>query len=76
MIRLVRPLLANNLSNILPKSAPLVVVLVQPSSSMAAVSKALATKLPRKRDRINSEVGERCQSRTLRFGKCVQRGKA
>ena len=76
MIRLVRPLLASNLSNILLESVPLVVVLVQPSSSMAAVSKALATKLPRKSDRSNSEVGERWQSRTVRFGKCVQHGKA
>ena len=32
---------ANNLSNIQAESAPLVTVLVQPSSSMAAVSKAL-----------------------------------
>ena len=39
--RLAIPLLANNLSNIQAESAPLVAVLVQPSSSMAAVSKAL-----------------------------------
>ena len=76
VIRLARPLLANNLSNILPESASLVAVLVPTSSSMAAVLKALATKLPRKSDRIDTEVGERWQSRTLRFGKCVQHGKA
>ena len=39
--QLVRPLLDNNLSNILPESVPLVAVLVPPSSSMAAVSRAL-----------------------------------
>ena len=38
---LAMPLLVNILSNILPKSAPMVAVLVPPSSSMAAVSKAL-----------------------------------
>ena len=73
VIKLTRPLLANNLSNILPESAPLVAVLVPPSSSMAAVSKVLATKLPRKSDRSDTEVGERWQSRTLRFGKCAEK---
>ena len=38
---LARPLLANNLSNILPERTPLFAVLVSPTSSMAAVSKAL-----------------------------------
>ena len=33
-------------------------------------------KLPRKSDRSDTEVGERWQSRTLRFGKRVQHGKA
>ena len=76
VIRLARPLLANKLSNILPERASLVAVLVPPLSSMAAVLKVLATKLPRKSDRSDTEVGERWQSHTLRFGKCVQRGKA
>ena len=34
------------------------------------------TKLPWKSDRSDTEVGERQQSHTLRFGKCVQHGKA
>ena len=34
------------------------------------------TKLPPKSDRSDTEVGERRQSRTLRRGKRVQRGKA
>ena len=37
---LATPLLANNLNNALPKSTPLVVVLIPPSSAMAAVLKA------------------------------------
>ena len=41
MTLLATPLLANNLRHILPESMPLVAVLVPPSSSMAAVSKAL-----------------------------------
>ena len=41
MTRLATPLLVNNLHHILPKSTPLVAVFVPPSSSMAAVSKAL-----------------------------------
>ena len=49
--------------NIFLESAPLVAVLGSLLSSMAAVLKAL-TPLPRKRDRINAEVGN-----TLRFGK-------
>ena len=63
-------LLINHLHNILSESVPLVVVLVPPSSSMAAVSKAF-TLLPRKSDRSGAEVGERCQSHMLRFGKCL-----
>ena len=54
--------------NILPESAPSVAVLVPPSSSMAAVLKAL-TPLPQKSDRIDVEVGDRRQSHTLRFVK-------
>ena len=56
--------------NIFLESAPLVAVLVPPSSSMAAVLKAL-TPLPRKSDQIDTEVDDRCQSHTLRFGKCL-----
>ena len=40
------------------------------SSLMAAVSKAF-TSLPRKSDRSDAEVGERRESHTLRFGKCL-----
>ena len=72
--RLARPLLANNLSNILLEIAPLVAVLVQPLSSNGCHLKGL-TKLPRKSDRSDTEVGERRQSHTLRFGKCGQCGK-
>ena len=68
-------LLANRLRNILSESAPLVAVLVPPSSSMAAVSKAF-TPLPRKSARSHAELGERRQSHTLRFGRCPYRGKA
>ena len=68
-------LLANHLRNILSESAPSVAVLVPPSSSMAAISKAF-TPLPRKSDRSDTEVGERRQSLTLRFGKCLYHGEA
>ena len=63
-------LLANHLRNILSESAPSVAVLVPPSSSMAAVSKAL-TPLPRKSDRSDVELGEPRQANTLRFGKSL-----
>ena len=63
-------LLANHLRNILPKTAPSLAVLVPASSSMAAVSKAF-TPLPRKSDRSDAEVGDRHESHTLRFGKCL-----
>ena len=46
-----------------------VTALVPPLSAMAAVSKAF-TPLPRKSDRSDTEVSERRQSHTLRFGKC------
>ena len=42
MTLLATPLLANKMRHILLESAPLVAVLVPPSSSMAAVSKALS----------------------------------
>ena len=57
------PLLSNGLRNIMSESVPLVAVLVPPSSSMAAVS--------RKTDSSDEEVGDRHQSHTLRFGKCL-----
>ena len=60
--------LANWLRNILLERAPLLAVLVPPSSSMAAVSKGF-TQLPRKSDRSAAELGERRQSHTLMFGK-------
>ena len=63
-------LLANHMCNILSESAPSIVVLVPPSSSMAAVSKAF-TLLPWRSDRSGAEVGERRQSLTLRFAKCL-----
>ena len=63
-------LLFNRLRNILPKTAPLVVILVAPSTSMAVVSKD-STPLPRKSDKSWVEVGERRQSHTLRFEKCL-----
>ena len=63
-------LLANRLRNILSERAQLVTVLVPPSSSIAAVSKAF-TPLPWKSDRSDVELGERRQSHTLRFGKCL-----
>ena len=63
-------LLAKHLRNILSESAPSLAVLVPASSSMAAVSKAF-TSLPRKSDRSDAEVGERRESHTLRFGKCL-----
>ena len=63
-------LLANHLRNILSESAPSLAVLVPASSSMAAVLKAF-TSLPRKSDRSDAEVGERRESHTLRFGKCL-----
>ena len=47
--------------NIFPESPASVDVLVSPSSSMAAVLKAL-TALPRKSDLIDAEVGDRRQS--------------
>ena len=56
--------------NIFPESAPSVAVLVPPSSSMAAVLKAL-TLLSRTSDRIDAEVGDPRQSHTLKFGKCL-----
>ena len=63
-------IVVNRLRNILPKTAPLVVILVAPSTSMAAVSKD-STPLPRKSDKSWVEVGERRQSHTLRFEKCL-----
>ena len=60
----------NMVRNTFSESAPLVAALVPPSSSMAAVSKAL-TLLPRKSDRTDAEVGDPSQSHTLRFGKCL-----
>ena len=51
------PHLANRLHNILLESIPLVAILVPPSSSMAAVSRAF-TPLPQKSDRSDAEVGE------------------
>ena len=60
----------NMMSNIFLESTPSVAVLVPPSSSMAAVLKAL-TQLPQKNDRIKAEVIDRRQSYTLRFGKCL-----
>ena len=68
------PLLSNRLRNLL-ESTSLVAVLVPSLSSMAAVSKAFTT-LPRNSDRSDAEVGEHHQSHTLRFGNCLQRGKA
>ena len=62
-------LLVNRLHNILLKSVPWVAVLVPPSSSMAAVSKAF-TQLPQKCDRSDEELSECHQSHVLRFGKC------
>ena len=59
-------LLANHLRNILTESAQSLAVLVPASSSMAAVSKAF-TPLPRKSDRSDAEVSERCESHLLRF---------
>ena len=67
--------IASCIGNILSESAPLVAVLVPPSSSMAAVSKAF-TPLPRKSARSHAELGERRHSHTLRFGRCPYRGKA
>ena len=63
-------LLANHLCNILSESAPSLAVLVPALSSMATVLKAF-TSLPRESDRSNVEVGERRESHTLRFGKCL-----
>ena len=63
-------LLTNHLRNILSESAPSLAVLVPASSSMAAISKAF-TSLPRKSDRSDAEAGERRESHTLRFGKCL-----
>ena len=64
------PLLSNRLCNILLESAPSFAVLVPPLSSMAAVSKPFIP-LPRKSDRSDAEVGERHQSHTLRYSKCL-----
>ena len=63
-------LLASRLRNILSKSAPLFAVLVQPSSSMAAVSKAF-TLLPQESDRNNAELDEHHQLHMSRIGKCL-----
>ena len=60
----------NMMRNTFSESAPSVAVLVKPSSSMAAVLNAL-TPLTRKSDRIDAEFGDRSQSHTLRFGKCL-----
>ena len=58
------------LRNILSESAPLVAILLPPSSSMAAVSKAF-TPVPWKSDERDVEFGEARQANTLRFGKCL-----
>ena len=54
---------ANMVRNIFPKIAPSVAVLVPPSSSMAAVLKAL-TSLTRKSDLIDAEVSDHRQHTT------------
>ena len=64
------PLLSNSLRIILPETAPLVVILVAPSTSMADASKAFSLS-PLKSVRNDAEVGERCLSHTLRFDKCL-----
>ena len=70
VVRLPILLLYNRLRNILPETAPLVVVLVAPLSSMAAVSKALPPSA-RKSHRSDAEVSECRLSHTLRFDKCL-----
>ena len=61
-------LLANHI--ILLVSAPSLAVLVPASFSMASVSNSL-TPFPQISDRISTEVGERREAHTLRFGKCL-----
>ena len=57
--------------NILSETSPLIDFLIPLSSSVAAISKAF-TLLPWKSDRNNTDIGERHQSHSVNFDKCLQ----